>query len=114
MDLILHRYDTHPDKEVEFGEQKVHTLGYADDVTLLDVTAATATQRVTSIVAGSKRDTDMIISVSNTDITRPTLHPADLIFVRTINMGPHPTDVHRVDHKKIDILQTITVQTLFS
>ena len=47
-------------------------------------------------------------------ITRPDLHPADLIFVRTVNIDPHPADVHRADHKKFDTLQTITVQTLFS
>ena len=47
-------------------------------------------------------------------ITRPDLHPADLIFVRTVNVDPHPADVHRAGHKKFDTLQTITVQTLFS
>ena len=47
-------------------------------------------------------------------ITRPDLHPADLIFVRTVNVDPHPADAHRAGHKKFDTLQTITVQTLFS
>ena len=40
-------------------------------------------------------------------ITRPTLHAADLFFVRTVNIGPHAADVHRADHKKFDTLQTL-------
>ena len=39
----------------------------ADDAALLDDTAETATRRVTSISAGSKRDADMVISVSKTE-----------------------------------------------
>ena len=45
----------------------------------------------------------------STCITRPDLHPVDLILARTVNIDPHPADVHRVDHKKFDTLQTITV-----
>jgi len=52
-------------------------------------------------------ENDTLAARSAEHITRPTLHPADLIFVRTVKIDPHPADLHRVDHKKFDILQTL-------
>ena len=65
LDLILRDHDNHPQKGVDFGGVKVHTLGYADDAALLDSKKAVATARVTSIAAGSRKDADMEISISN-------------------------------------------------
>ena len=67
-ELILKRHDRNPDKGIKFGGQKVHTLGYADDAALLDDSCAVASDRVTSISAGSKRDADMIISIDKTEV----------------------------------------------
>ena len=66
LEAILRAHDTNPNKGVSFGGQIVHTLGYADDAALLDESPAVASQRVTAIAEGSKRDADMVISVSKT------------------------------------------------
>ena len=66
LEAILRKHDKHPGRGVRFGGHVVHTLGYADDAALLDSAPDTATERVTAISAGSKRDADMIISKSKT------------------------------------------------
>ena len=48
------------------GETHIHTLGYADDATLINETSGTVTDRVTTITAGSKKDVYMYISVDKT------------------------------------------------
>ena len=68
LELILKRHDRNPDKGILFGGQRVHTLGYADDAGLSDDSSTTASDRVTSISAGSRRDTDMIISIDKTEV----------------------------------------------
>ena len=77
LEEILRKHDKHPSKGVHFGDQLVHTLGYADDAALLDETPEVATARVTAISDGSKTDADMIISVSKTKtmhVRRQELH----------------------------------------
>ena len=66
LELILKRYDNFAGKGVTFRDVVVHTLGYADDAALLDSDINTATERVTSIAKGSKKDADMEISISKT------------------------------------------------
>ena len=59
LEAILREHDKHPEKGVPFGDRIVHTLGYADDATLLDATPAVATQRVTAIAQDSEKDADV-------------------------------------------------------
>ena len=66
LELILRKYDNHPNKGVDFGGERVHTLGYADDVALIDQDQVTATERVTAIAKGSKEAADMQISIPKT------------------------------------------------
>ena len=58
------------DKGVSLGETLVHTLGYADDIALIDRGDATgvlvASARATAIAIGSKQDADMSISIPKT------------------------------------------------
>ena len=68
LELILELHDSRPDKGVDFGRVKVHTLGYADDAALLDYEVSTATERVTAIAQGSTEDADMQISVAKTKV----------------------------------------------
>ena len=46
----------------------MHTLGYADDAALIDKTTAVATKRITAIAKGSRRDADMEISITKTEV----------------------------------------------
>ena len=68
LELILRDHDNIPGKGVQFGGKTVHTLGYADDAALLDLSIETATARVTSIAQGSERDADMQINVDKTEV----------------------------------------------
>ena len=68
LEALLRKHDSNPRKGVPFGGTTVHTLGYADDAALLDVSPEVATERVTAIAAGSKTDADMEISVSKTKV----------------------------------------------
>ena len=65
---MIINYDTHPDKGVDFGGEKLHTLGYVDDVALLDHAIKATTSRVTSIAQGSSEDTDMSINIAKTEV----------------------------------------------
>ena len=66
LEAILRAHDKHPERGVSFGGHQVHTLGYADDAALLDVSPEVATARVTAIAKGSKIDADMVINVNKT------------------------------------------------
>ena len=66
LDSILRRHDKHPKKGIIFGGKVVHTLGHADDATLLDYSDEVASDRVTAIAQGSADDADMIINVAKT------------------------------------------------
>ena len=68
LELILRRHDAVAEKGTEFGGRNLHTLGYADDAALIDTDLHVATTRVTSIATGSKRDADMEISISKTEV----------------------------------------------
>ena len=65
LEAILRDHDCQQ-RGVRFGNQLVHTLGYADDAALLDNRTVNASARVSSIAVGSKKDADMIINVSKT------------------------------------------------
>ena len=67
LEAILRRYDNTPGKGVPFGEARLHTLGYADDAALIDESTSTASNRVSSIAAGSKDAADMEINISKTE-----------------------------------------------
>ena len=68
LDLIMKRHDKNHNKGIVFGGQRIHTLGYADDTALLDSGCDTATDRVTSISAGSRKDADMTINIDKTEV----------------------------------------------
>ena len=66
LELILELHDRHPNKGINLGDTRIHTLGYADDAALLDYDIGTASSRVTTISQGSRQDADMVISVPKT------------------------------------------------
>lgn len=70
LELILRIHDQIEDKGVPLADVIIHTLGYADDAALIDrgddEGIARATERVTSIAAGSRADADMEISITKT------------------------------------------------
>ena len=68
LELILKRHDIRGRGVQTLGGCVLHTLGYADDAALLDGSTAKATERVTSISAGSKLDADMDISITKTEV----------------------------------------------
>ena len=53
---------------MDFGGQRLHTLGYADDAALLDGSIDMASTRVTAIAAGSRKDADMTINIAKTKV----------------------------------------------
>ena len=59
LELILRKYDTHPNKGIDFGGRRIHTMGYSDDAVLIDTDPDTVTVRVTLIVIDSLADVDM-------------------------------------------------------
>ena len=65
--LIIHTHDTRTDKGVELSGRIIHSLGYADDITLVDTTLDIATDRVTCISQGARDDADMDINVTKTE-----------------------------------------------
>ena len=70
LDLILRNHDSRTDKGVPLGQTIIHTLGYADDVTLIDggdsQSVVRASERVSTIDVGSEVDADMYINISKT------------------------------------------------
>ena len=68
LELILELHDKHPQKGINLGSTRVHTLGYADDAALLDYDIAISTARVTAIAQGSWLDADMQINVKKTKV----------------------------------------------
>ena len=72
LELILRRHDTTPDKGVPLAETVIHTLGYADDLALVDdgdaEGIANSTTRVSSISKGSEEDADMTLSIPKTKV----------------------------------------------
>ena len=68
LELILRTHDSHEQRGVDFGGQRLHTLGYADDAALLDGNLDVATARVTAIAEGSRKDADMHINVDKTKV----------------------------------------------
>ena len=70
LEFILRKYDVKQDKGVSFMVIMLHTLGYTDDVTLLEegevADVKRLSDRVTEISVGSKKDTDMSISIPKT------------------------------------------------
>ena len=72
LELILRRHDAVAGKGVSLGSTILHSLGYADDVTLIDqgnqIGIQRATVRVTGITNGSRDDSDMEISVPKTKV----------------------------------------------
>ena len=65
LEYILRMHDTAHSKGVNLGGSRIHTLGYADDLTLTDngngnaTGIASASERATSIAAGSRERADM-------------------------------------------------------
>ena len=70
LELIMRKYDARQDKGVPFMEIMLHTLGYADDVALMeegDESGITRlSERVSEISKGSKKDADMSVNVPKT------------------------------------------------
>ena len=67
LEAILRRHDNVENKGIDFGVVRLHTLGYADDATLIDMNPTIASARVSSIAQGSKRDADMKINIAKTE-----------------------------------------------
>ena len=84
MEHILRHHDNARDKGVPLDTTRVHTLGYPNDLALTadngdadGVARATATQRATEIVAGSRVRADMEVKIKkNQGPTRPTPRPS--------------------------------------
>ena len=68
LELILRTHDADRNKGVMFGGERIGTLGYADDAALLDTHLETAAARVTAISRGSKKDADMMINKTKTEV----------------------------------------------
>ena len=70
LELIMRKYDARQDKGVSFMEIMLHTLGYADDVALMEEGDEPGTtclsERVSDISKGSKKDADMSVSIPKT------------------------------------------------
>lgn len=67
LQLLLRRHDAEKDKWVPLIESLIHTLGYADDIDLIEYGDPTGLQRLSHrlsmISKGSEDDTDMRISL---------------------------------------------------
>ena len=74
LELILRMHDTVEDKGITLADTVIHTLGYADDVALIEYGEEKGIKnlstRLTNIAEGSKKDADMSISIEKTK----TLH----------------------------------------
>ena len=70
LELIMRRHDAVAGKGVPLAHTMLHTLGYADDISLIDAGDEDGTDRtttrLTSIAKGSKRDADMEINIAKT------------------------------------------------
>ena len=65
--LIIHTHDTRTDKGVELLGKVIHSLGYPDDIAMVDVSLDIATSRVTAMSQDVKDDVDMTINVTKTE-----------------------------------------------
>ena len=72
LELILRTHDLQPNKGITSCGTTIHSLGYADDVALIDANAETASKRVTDIAKGSKKDADMCINATKTETMHVT------------------------------------------
>ena len=72
LELILPRYDDDTAKGLPFANPMLHTLGYAEDVGLIDIGniegCQRASERVSSIAVGSRDDADIGISIPKTKV----------------------------------------------
>ena len=70
LELILRKFDARVDKGVPLADVILHTLGYADDVALIEYGDDEGTnrlsERVTAIKTGSKILADMDVNISKT------------------------------------------------
>ena len=70
LELILRKYDSRVDKGVPFADVLLHTLGYVDDVDLIEygdnVGTNRLSERVTAIKRGSKESADMDVNITIT------------------------------------------------
>ena len=70
LELVLRKYDSRVDKGVPFADVILHTLGYADDVAVIeygnDVGVKRLSERVTAIAQGSKESADMNVNIIKT------------------------------------------------
>ena len=69
LELILRRHDADARKGVMLLNENIHSLGYADDAALVDNNLDVATDRVTNISRGSRKDADMDINIAKTEVT---------------------------------------------
>ena len=72
LELILRYHDDVQGKGVPLGTDRLHTLGYADDLALLDsgdeVGVAKATTRITKIAVGSRESAAMEVKIKKTKV----------------------------------------------
>ena len=70
LELILRQYDSRDDKGVSFADVILHTLGYADDVAIIESGneegVLRLSERVTAIAEGSKKSADMNVNITKT------------------------------------------------
>ena len=70
LELLLRRHDDEKNKGVLLFESLIHTLGYADDIALIEYGDSTGlerlSRRLSAISKGSKADADMQISLKKT------------------------------------------------
>ena len=70
LELILRKYDSRVDKGVQFADVLLHTLGYADDVALIETGDAVGierlSERVSALREGSKKSADMDVNIVKT------------------------------------------------
>ena len=70
LELLLRRHDDEVEKGVPLAATLIHTLGYADDLALLELGNAIGlerlSRRLTKISVGSREDADMEISLKKT------------------------------------------------
>ena len=70
LELIMRRHDAFPGKGVSLLSTVLHTLGYADDIALIDYGNPTGIQRaearLNSITKGSRDDADMSVNCDKT------------------------------------------------
>ena len=67
LELLLRRHDAEKNKGVPLGATLIHTLGYADDIALIEsgdfIGLERLSRRLSSLSKGSRDDADMDISL---------------------------------------------------